>query len=250
MKTKWDYSDLAEAYLKRPNYSDEAIKEMIKKTSVETNDNVCDIGAGVAHLTIKLAENGLKVTAIEPNNNMRKYGIERTKEYNNVEWFEAVGEDTQQPSSKFDLVTFGSSFNVVNQQVALNEAVRILKNNGWFACMWNHRDLNDPIQKEIENTIKSYIKDYDYGVRRKDQSGIIKQNSNFNEVFKIEGRINHDQNIEEWLDAWRSHATLKRKDENNFKKIIKKIKNTVYDLEVENITIPYITRIWMSKVEK
>ena len=223
---------------------------MLKKASVKENDKVCDVGAGVAHLTIKLAENGLKVTAIEPSDNMRKYGIERTKKYNNVEWFKAVGEDTKQPNSKFDLVTFGSSFNVVEQQVALNETARILKDDGWFACMWNHRDLTDPIQEKIEDTIKSHIKNYDYGVRREDQTKIISKNNNFSKVFKFEGEVYHDQNVEEWLDAWKSHATLKRQAGDNFETIIDEIESIVYDLDSSVITIPYITRIWMSKVEK
>ena len=29
MKTDWDYTELAEAYLKRPNYADEAINKML-----------------------------------------------------------------------------------------------------------------------------------------------------------------------------------------------------------------------------
>ena len=29
--------------------------------------------------------------------------------------------------------------------------------------MWNHRDLNDITQKEIENIIKQYIPNYNYG---------------------------------------------------------------------------------------
>ena len=47
--------------------------------------------------------------------------------------------------------------------------------NGWFACMWNHRDVEDPIQKNIENIITSFIPNYDYGLRRQDprQSSLI-----------------------------------------------------------------------------
>ncbi len=80
MKTEWDYSDLAKAYLKRPNYSDEAITRMLEITSIGTSANACDVGAGVAHLTIELAKRGLNVIAVEPNDSMRKYGKMRTQD--------------------------------------------------------------------------------------------------------------------------------------------------------------------------
>lgn len=75
--------------------------------------------------------------------------------------------------SKFDVVTFGSSFNVCNRQEALAEAKRILKDGGCFVCMWNHRDLNAPLQKEIEDILKREIADYDYGTRQEDQTEVI-----------------------------------------------------------------------------
>lgn len=71
MKTEWDYTKLAQAYLKRPDYAQEAIDKMFSMAEVKPGDNACDVGAGAAHLTMKLAEYGLKVCAIEPNDAMR-----------------------------------------------------------------------------------------------------------------------------------------------------------------------------------
>ena len=56
MKTEWDYTALADAYLKRPDYAQSAIDKMLKNAGVKQGDTVCDVGAGAAHLTIKLAE--------------------------------------------------------------------------------------------------------------------------------------------------------------------------------------------------
>ena len=57
----------------------------------------------------------------------------------------------------YHMTTFGSSFNVCDRQKALIESKRILVHRGWFACMWNHRDLEDPLQNEIESIIKKRI---------------------------------------------------------------------------------------------
>ena len=165
MKTEWDYTSLAKAYIKRPEYSHHAIKSMLSIAACNDETVACDVGAGVAHLTLELAKNNFRVDAIEPNDAMREIGAKKTKDFKNVKWYEATGENTNKPNSTYDLVTFGSSFNVCNRKLALIKQ-RILKNKGWFACMWNHRDLISPIQAEIESIIKSFINDYNYGTRR------------------------------------------------------------------------------------
>src|SRR6516164_2067734 len=150
MKLEWDYTTLAEAYLKRPDYSDAAIDAMLSLAGVRNGSKICDVGAGVAHFTLMLAARGMDVTAVEPNDVMRANGMKRTKELTNVRWREGTGEQTGEPSQNFDMVTFGSSFTVVDRPLALKETARILKPRGWFACMWNYRDLEDRVQRQIE----------------------------------------------------------------------------------------------------
>src|SRR3954447_13572753 len=115
MKTEWDYTVLADAYLKRPDYSEAAIDELLRVAGVTKGTAVCDVGAGVAHLTLMLAHRGLDVTAVEPNDAMRANGLKRTHDLPNVHWHEGTGEQTGQSDSSFALVTFGSSFNVCNR---------------------------------------------------------------------------------------------------------------------------------------
>lgn len=250
MKTEWDYTNLAEAYLKRPDYAQKAIDKMLSIVEAKEGDEVCDIGAGVAHLTIMLANKKLNVTAVEPNDAMRTNGMKRTKLLTNVKWYEGVGEHTEQPSNKFKLVTFGSSFNVCNRQEALAESQRILAENGWFACMWNHRDLNDPIQKKIEEIIKSYIPEYSYGTRREDQTEEIKRSGCFEAIKKISENVIHSVSKEDIVEAWRSHGTLERQAGDKFEMIIKDIEIYINSLGEGGINIPYTTRIWMAKVKK
>lgn len=248
MKTEWDYTDLADAYLKRPDYAGEAINQMISKAAVNKGDRVCDVGAGVGHLTIELARRGLDVTAVEPNDAMRANGIERVSTFKNVKWFEGTGENTGQPSGSFRLVTFGSSFNVVNQQAALKETARILQPKGWFACMWNHRDLSDPVQDGIEKIIKGVVENYNYGRRREDQTSAIEQSGLFGEVTAIEHTINHTQSVDECVEAWRSHATLQRQTQEKFPKVVEEIEKYLRKLGKSQVIIPYSTRIWMAQL--
>ena len=253
MKTDWDYTDLAEAYLKRPDYSEEAIDKMLALSGNTGGGNeklVCDIGAGAAHLTIPLLKRGFTVVAIEPNDAMRANGIKRTSQFKNVTWFEGVGEHTNQPADTFDLVTFGSSFAVTNQQEALQETQRILKSGGHFVCLWNHRDLSDPIQQSIENIIKTYVEDYDYGSRREDQTPIIEASGRFDHIRQFSGRVIHSVPIVDVVEAWRSHGTLFRQAGDKFEAIIADIEAMLKSLNSERIDVPYETHGWLARVIK
>lgn len=249
MKTEWDYTNLAEAYLKRPDYAQSAIDKMLVTAKVSEGGIACDVGAGAAHLTIKLAEAGLTVYAVEPNDAMRANGIKRTQHFGKVQWFEGVGEHTGMEESKFDLVTFGSSFNVCNRMEALQESKRILKEHGWFACMWNHRDLNDPLQAEIERILKKEIEAYDYGIRRQDQTDIINESGLFSDVMYIEGNVVHRVPAEDFIEGWKSHGTLQRQSKDKFDMINNEIRKLIESKEEEYIQVPYTTRIWMAQVK-
>lgn len=247
MKTEWDYTILADAYLERPEYSPEAIQKLLTIAQVKSGDKICDIGAGVAHLTIPLAQAGFIVDAVEPNDAMRKNGIERTKAMTNVSWSEGTGENTNRPADTYDFVTFGSSFNVCDRPAALKETYRLLKSHKYFTCMWNHRDLNDPIQAKIESIIKSYVPEYGYGTRREDQTDIINESGLFIDVQNIEGTITHMQEIEKTVEAWRSHGTLHRQTKDKFTKVITDIDDYLKSLNQPSIQIPYTTRAWIAK---
>ena len=247
IKTEWDYSELADAYLYRPPYSMDALNELYRLAGLRPGALVCDIGAGAAHLTIPLLEAGFKVTAIEPNDAMRATGLKQTAKYPEVNWVEADGVETGQPTGYFEFVTFGSSFNVMDRTKALQETHRILKTDGSFACLWNHRDLDDPIQKRIENLITAAIPAYDYGVRREDQSAVIASSRLFCDIQTVTGHLVYTQKIERTIEAWRSHATLSRQAGEKFKPIVDEISAYLKSLGRETIDIPYTTRAWWAR---
>lgn len=248
MKTEWDYTTLADAYLKRPDYSNASIDAMLSIAGAQKDDHFCDIGAGVAHLTLMLGLRGLDVVAVEPNDAMRANGMARTNSFSNVRWHEGTGEATGQSTAAFNMVTFGSSFNVCDRQQALKETARILKPRGWFACMWNHRQLDDSIQASIEQIIKERVNGYGYGTRREDQTAVIDASGLFGPVVHLDSRVMHEQSIGECVEAWRSHATLERQAGDAFHDVVAAIESYLLGLQVKTIQIPYSTNIWMAQL--
>jgi ubiquinone/menaquinone biosynthesis C-methylase UbiE len=199
-----------------------------------------------------LAGRGLNVVAVEPNDAMRAIGTKRTEQFPNVCWHEGTGEASGQAKNEFDMVTFGSSFNVCDRQQALLETARILKPRGWFACMWNHRQLDDPIQAQIETIIKERVSGYGYGTRREDQTAVIDASDLFGSVVHLDSRIVHEQTVEECMEAWRSHATLERQAGSAFGGVLDAIEAFLTS-EVGgghvSIEIPYTTNIWIAQLK-
>ena len=250
MKTDWNYTDLADAYMKRADYSTDVISAILRIAGVKKGDRVCDIGAGTGHLTKLLLKEGLGVVAVEPNDAMRANGIKVTERFPGCVWVEGLSERTNQEDGAFSLVTFGSSFSVADRALALKETYRILKSGGWFACMWNHRRLDDCVQAEIEDIIKTFIPAYDYGTRREEQDGVIRQSGLFDNIIKLEGDILHRQTVEDCVTAWKSHATLERQAGSGFSDIINSIEKYLNGLGVNEIDVPYKTVAWVARAKK
>ena len=251
VEQQWDYTKHAEFYCYRPNYSPQAISLLVKYVNYIRGGGflkVADIGAGTGNLSVMLLERGCEVVSVEPNDAMREIGIKRT-ENQKINWIKATGINTELESESFDWVTFGSSFNVMDRSLALVETHRILKDNGVFSCMWNHRDLNDPIQEMAEEVIESLVPDYSRGVRREDQRSVIESHRHlFDEIFYFEQDFYFHQSIENYLLAWKSvknpYWDLETQEGRElFEKISYQMKHKL----PREFSIKYTTRIWSAK---
>ncbi len=243
----WDYTKHAKFYEYRPNYAPTSI-DMLLSIFGGRKCRVADIGAGSGNLSIMLLERGCEVVAVEPNDAMREIGEQRTQGQN-IKWVRASGIDSTLEDGGFDWVTFGSSFNVMDREKALKEAHRLLKSSGYFSCMWNHRDLNDPIQKTAEDIISSFVPNYTRGTRREDQRPIIESHKElFDSIIYLEEDFYFDQSIENYINAWKSVKNPywdldTTQGQELFAAIIEKMRQTL----PQNLHIKYTTRCWSAK---
>jgi SAM-dependent methyltransferase len=247
----WDYSLHAGYYEFRPNYSGRAIDMLASYVGARnTSDYRCiDIGAGTGNLSIMLLERGIAMVAVEPNDEMRNIGILRTKNSSGITWLKAGGINTTLDAESADWVTFGSSFNVMDRDLALRESYRVLKHEGYFSCLWNHRHLDDPIQKIAEDTICELIPLYDRGIRREDQRPVLERNRQlFKDIFYMEIDFEVDRTIDMYINAWRSvrnkYWDLSTQEGIElFERIVSKMRERLPD----RFSIRYTTRAWTAQ---
>lgn len=251
IKTNWDYTILSHHYDLRADYSKLLVKKILKQIKCQKNYPVADIGAGTAKLTKLLCENNLIVSAIEPNKNMRFYGEKNTKKFSNVNWSAGTGEDTTLKSNSVYCVFFGSSFNTMNYKKAFKEIKRITIKNGFFCCMWNHRNLKNIHQKNIEKIIKSHLPHYSYGDRRLDYKKMLSKENSLLNVRKIKQSFTLKINKKDFIKAWKSHGTLRRncKSLTQFNKIISSITDYIRSFRNDYVEVPYDNVAYLARLK-
>ena len=238
----WDYTTLADTYHLRAPYAHAALNELFALIDLPQGSRAADIGAGTGNLTSALAESGLRVDAVEPNAAMRAHGVRRVPA---ASWRDARGEATGLADAAFDLVTLGSSFNVMRCADALAESARLLRGGGWLAMLWNHRDLDDPHQRELQRTIESHVPDYQHGSRRDDPSAAVRSHGRFDRVHYIEGRFRHVTSAADFVEGFRSHATLVRQAGYRLPAVLAAL-NSAIGTEA-SFSVPFVTRIYAAQ---
>lgn len=244
MKTTWDYSDLAATYDKRADYPDEGIDVIAQVTGLRAGSRVADLGAGTGKLSVKLLQRGFAVDAVEPNDAMRTFGQKNTASLGG-RWSVGTGEESGLAGGQYEVVTFGSSFNVTRQQDALRECQRLLQPRGWFACMWNHRDVGDPAQARVQDAITRHVPTYSHGNRREDQTPVIEASGLFGTVIAARVPFTFVTTHDDYVAAWRSHATLQRQAGDSFNRVIEAISAATPQ---GSFPVPYTMALWLARV--
>ncbi|MCC6765153.1 MAG: methyltransferase domain-containing protein [Deltaproteobacteria bacterium] len=245
MALEWDYASVAADYDARPPYVAAALAACFD--DLPFGSHACDVGAGTGRLAAALAARGFAVAAVEPSPAMRARGVANTAGLSRVAWLAGRAEALPLPSACRSLVTFGASFNVVEPDAALAEAARVLVPGGRLACLWNHRVLDDPVQRRIEERIRGLVPGYRYGSRRDPQDDVLRASGRFARVRALEAACVHRVPVAVWMTAWRSHLTLRRQAGAHFDAVLEAIAAVVAAEVEDEIAVPYVTRCWLAE---
>jgi SAM-dependent methyltransferase len=238
----WDYGALAAHYRHRAPYANGALADLFAMTGPGAGMTAADVGAGTGRLTAALVERRFDVIAIEPNAEMRAIGSALVPE---ARWLATRGEATGLADASCGLVTFGSSLNVLPATIALAEAARILRPGAWLACLWNHRDLGDPLQAALQAAIEREVPRYSHGSRREDPRPAITADGRFEPARTLEGAIIHDIACADFVDGFRAHATLVRQAGTRMPRVLAALSRVLDGRE--RIAVPFVTRVFVAR---
>ncbi|GAB5495796.1 MAG: class I SAM-dependent methyltransferase [Phycisphaerales bacterium] len=127
------FDNRAELYARyRPSYPREAIDWVLAGLSEPSQILAADIGAGTGIVSHLLAERGVQVHAVEPNEDMRA----AAKSHELITWVRGTAEHTTLPDRCVDLATSCQAWHWFEPVASCAEVSRILKPGGRLALMW------------------------------------------------------------------------------------------------------------------
>jgi SAM-dependent methyltransferase len=136
------FDDRAADYVRyRPTYPAEAVHAILDGLGPPEQLIAADVGAGTGISARLLGDQGVRVLALEPGDDMRRAAAP----HSNVTWVRASAEATGLRSQVVDLVLCAQSFHWFRPADALPEFARILKRRRRLAIVWNRRSATDPL---------------------------------------------------------------------------------------------------------
>jgi SAM-dependent methyltransferase len=140
----------ADAYERgRPDYPAEAIDWLSERLELGPGATVVDVGAGTGKLTRQLLATGARVIAVEPLEEMRRV---LARAVPGAEVVAGSAEAIPLPDASVGAVTAGQAAHWFRPQAA-TEIARVLRPGGGVGLIWNERDLDDPLQRAIDELV-------------------------------------------------------------------------------------------------
>jgi SAM-dependent methyltransferase len=144
------FSGLASAYARhRPDYPADAVEWIVRRAGLVADSAggknpplLIDVGCGTGISSRQFAQGGVRVTGIEPNDDMRRQA-EQAGGMALLHYQPGKAEQTGLADGCADCVLAAQAFHWFDASLALAEFHRILRPGGWVALVWNERDPRD-----------------------------------------------------------------------------------------------------------
>jgi ubiquinone/menaquinone biosynthesis C-methylase UbiE len=138
----------------RPEYPPEAVAWIVQELDLRPERTVLDLGAGTGKLTRALVTTGAHVIAVEPGERML---AELRRVLPDVEAIRGGAEAIPLANDSVDAIAVGQAFHWFRHDEAVPELHRVLRRDGAVALVWNSRDGERPLQRELSELIRPFI---------------------------------------------------------------------------------------------
>lgn len=163
MNTVERFSDRVENYVKyRPDYPPQVLELFREEMNLQKDSIVADIGSGTGISSKIFLENGNTVFGVEPNRAMRDAATDFLMNYPNFRIIAGTAENTNLPDDSVDFVVAAQAFHWFDAPQTLPEFIRILRDKGFIALIWNERQLDTTaFLREYEKLLIEFGNDYE-----------------------------------------------------------------------------------------
>ncbi|OOG60273.1 class I SAM-dependent methyltransferase [Rhodanobacter sp. C03] len=156
------FSDRVDDYVRyRPDYPSALLDWLQRKQGVDADWRVADIGAGTGISSKMFLDAGYRVTAVEPNAQMRAAAEHWLQAYAGFDAVDGSSAASRLADASVDLVVVAQAFHWFDEDAARREFARILRPGGLAAIWWNSRWLTGTRFLEgYEDLLQMYGTDY------------------------------------------------------------------------------------------
>jgi SAM-dependent methyltransferase len=119
----------------RPAYPDALVDQACEMAGIGDGDRVLEIGCGTGQLTRSLLARGLRVTALEPGDQLIAVAEGNLKDAGDVEFFQARLEEVQLPRESNKAVFSASAIHWVDSDLSWRKIAHALAPNGTLALI-------------------------------------------------------------------------------------------------------------------
>lgn len=162
----WAFNRLAGEYVFRPPYPAALIDRL---TALAEGGPVVDLGAGIGHLAVPLAQRGLEIVAVEPARRMLDALLARAEGLP-IQGIHRAAEATALEPNRFRLALIADAVHWLDPERAGEETARILTSDGAVAVVEVH-----PGENAFTRGLEALLSEHNPRRRRVETSGAVQQ---------------------------------------------------------------------------
>ena len=234
------FASAAEVYERaRPSYPPDAIDWLLAQAGVGEGDTIVDLGAGTGKLTRLLVPSGARVIAVEPIPEMRALIAVG-------EAVDGTAEEIPLADGSADLVTVAQAFHWFDLDRALPEIHRVLRPGGALALVWNMRDLDDSLQRGVEDLLAPLRGRVAYARRESDWcAAALAASPLFGETETAVFRYEQQFTVDDLVDRVASTSFVATMADGERQPLLDRVRALAVGRE-EPFPFPYVTEVLVS----